>query len=177
MMRMTTCLIVFCSFWSAMPQAPLLAQQQTRRSVNTSLYMARFVGVEVDVKLDALDWGGSRSSLILLAGLAFDAHAGDTFAPRLNGMYHVYSPFMPILMTLGPTLRRILPRLQAWSPEILLAHRLRQMPFKLAIRGRAWSDCLKLIISSSEPAGSITRNEQIHFEVAFINLYRGRDHA
>ena len=177
MMRMTTCLIVFGSFLSAMAQAPPPVQQQTQRSVDTSQHTAHIVTVVVGVKLDALDQGGPGSSLILLASVAFDAHVCDIFARRLNGMYHVSWPFTPILITLAPTLRRILPGLQTWSPEILLAHQLRQMPFKLAIRGRAWSACLTLIISSSERAESITRNERIHFEVALINLYEGRDDA
>lgn len=170
MMRRMTCMIVFASFLSALTQAPLRVQQQTRRSVDTSPHKAHFVTVEADVKLDAHDWGGSGRLLILLTDHAFDQHACDTFAPRLNGMYRVYSSFTPILITLGPTLRRILPSMQTWSPENLLSNRLRQIPFKLALCGRAWSACLKLIILPSERAGSKTRSEQIYFEVALISF-------
>lgn len=49
-----------------------------------------FVEVDKDVKLEVLDWGGSGQSIILLAGLGFDAHNFDGFAQKLATHFHVY---------------------------------------------------------------------------------------
>ena len=53
-------------------------------------HTTQFIGVDKDVKLEVLDWGGSGRALVLLAGLGGTAHAFDGFAPKLTGMYHVY---------------------------------------------------------------------------------------
>ena len=50
----------------------------------------QFITVEDDVKVEAVDWGGSGRALILLAGGNNHAHAFDKFAPKLIGAYHVY---------------------------------------------------------------------------------------
>jgi pimeloyl-ACP methyl ester carboxylesterase len=42
------------------------------------------------VKVEVLDWGGVGRPLILLAGLGYDAHVWDKFAPLLTEHYHVY---------------------------------------------------------------------------------------
>lgn len=49
-----------------------------------------FIPVEKDVKLEVLDWGGVGPPVILLAGLGYDAHVYDKFAPRLTAHHHVY---------------------------------------------------------------------------------------
>jgi non-heme chloroperoxidase len=54
-------------------------------------YAERFVTVEPGVKLQVLDWGGSGRPVVLLAGLGYDAHSFDSFAPRLTTHYHVYA--------------------------------------------------------------------------------------
>lgn len=48
------------------------------------------ISVEPGIKLEVVDWGGTGRPLILLSGLADDAHVVDTFAPKLIGKYHVY---------------------------------------------------------------------------------------
>jgi len=53
-------------------------------------HKVQFIGVENNVKLEVLDWGGSGRPLILLAGLGGTAHVFDRFAPILSGSYHVY---------------------------------------------------------------------------------------
>jgi non-heme chloroperoxidase len=58
---------------------------------DNSPHVARMIDVDKDVKLEVLDWGGTGRPLILLAGLGFDAHVYDTFAPRLIPTYHVYA--------------------------------------------------------------------------------------
>lgn len=57
---------------------------------DSSPHKVQFVEVEKDVKLEVLDWGGTGRPLILLAGLGFDAHVFDNFAPKLAAHYHVY---------------------------------------------------------------------------------------
>jgi len=48
------------------------------------------VSVEKGVALEVLDWGGTGRPLVLLTGLADDAHIFDDFAPKLTANYHVY---------------------------------------------------------------------------------------
>ncbi len=54
------------------------------------LHTARFVRVDNNVRLEVLDWGGTGTPLVLLAGLGDTAHVYDAFAPKLVGEYHVY---------------------------------------------------------------------------------------
>ena len=56
----------------------------------TSKPVQLFVTVEENVKLEAVDWGGSGRPLVLLAGLGNDIHIFDKFAPKLTPRYHVY---------------------------------------------------------------------------------------
>lgn len=66
------------------------AQAEITRGVDTSSHRIELVPVENGVKLEVLDWGGSGRPLIFLAGLGFDAHVYDTFAPKFTSGYHVY---------------------------------------------------------------------------------------
>jgi len=50
-----------------------------------------FVGVENDIKLEVLDWGGNGPSLIFLAGNGDTAHGFDRFAPKLATNHRVYA--------------------------------------------------------------------------------------
>jgi len=50
----------------------------------------QMVTVEKGVTLEVLDWGGTGRALVLLTGLADDAHVFDQFAPKLATHYHVY---------------------------------------------------------------------------------------
>lgn len=54
-------------------------------------FAERFVTVEPGVRIQVLDWGGTGQALILLAGLGYDAHEFDTFAPKLTVHYRVYA--------------------------------------------------------------------------------------
>src|SRR6185437_15750721 len=55
-----------------------------------SSHTGQMVQVEKDVRLEVLDWGGTGRPIILLAGLGYDAHVFDDFAPKLASSYHVY---------------------------------------------------------------------------------------
>jgi non-heme chloroperoxidase len=50
----------------------------------------QFVTVDQDVKLEVLDWGGSGTPLIFLAGAGNTAHNFDNFAPQFTRQHHVY---------------------------------------------------------------------------------------
>jgi non-heme chloroperoxidase len=55
-----------------------------------SPHTTRLVTVDKDVRLEVLDWGGSGTPIILLAGGGNTAHVFDDFAPKLTANYHVY---------------------------------------------------------------------------------------
>jgi non-heme chloroperoxidase len=60
------------------------------RQIDPTPYTLQLIAVEADIKLEAIDWGGSGRTLILLAGLGDTAHVFDKFALRLRPSYHVY---------------------------------------------------------------------------------------
>jgi non-heme chloroperoxidase len=68
--------------------APLYAQRAAWK--DPSPHRTRFVGVEKNVRLQVLDWGGSGKPIVLLAGGGNTAHVFDEFAPKLTGQFHVY---------------------------------------------------------------------------------------
>lgn len=47
------------------------------------------IGVGDGVELEVLDWGGEEVPLVFLAGMNFNAHVFDDFAPRFAGDYRV----------------------------------------------------------------------------------------
>jgi pimeloyl-ACP methyl ester carboxylesterase len=57
---------------------------------NERAHSVLFVPVDKDVRLEVLDWGGSGTPLIFLAGLGDTAHVFDKFAPKFTGNHHVY---------------------------------------------------------------------------------------
>jgi len=57
---------------------------------DTSTHTIQFVTVDKDVKLEVLDWGGSGSPLIFLAGNGDTAHSFDSFAPKFTSQNRVY---------------------------------------------------------------------------------------
>lgn len=71
---------------SGSPQ-PFRFQRATRQ--NTWL-QARYIQVDKDVTLEAVDWGGTGRPLVLLSGLGNTAHIFDKFALKLTPNYHVY---------------------------------------------------------------------------------------
>jgi pimeloyl-ACP methyl ester carboxylesterase len=58
--------------------------------VGAQLPRVSFVSVDIDVKLEVLDWGGSGRDVVLLAGNGQTAHSFHEFAPLLAQFYHVY---------------------------------------------------------------------------------------
>ncbi len=71
--------------------APLHSQSSAAWK-DPSPHITRFVGVDKDenVRLEVLDWGGSGSPIVLLAGGGNTAHVFDDFAPKLTDHNHVY---------------------------------------------------------------------------------------
>jgi len=71
----------------------LLAQAtgvaQTPAWQDPSKHQVQFVGVEKDVRLEVLDWGGTGRPVVLLGGYT-TAHIFDEFAPKLRRAGHVY---------------------------------------------------------------------------------------
>ncbi|MFC5865272.1 alpha/beta fold hydrolase [Acidicapsa dinghuensis] len=65
-------------------------QAAAPKPADTSSHTVQFVTVEPGVKLEVLDWGGTGSPLIFLAGLGSDAHVFDTFALKFTSAHHVY---------------------------------------------------------------------------------------
>ena len=57
---------------------------------NNSSHDVHFVEVGKNVQLEVLDWGGSGTSIVLLAGGGNTAHVFDDFAPKLTTNFHVY---------------------------------------------------------------------------------------
>jgi non-heme chloroperoxidase len=57
---------------------------------DTTRHSVFFIPVDTGVKLEVLDWGGVGRPIVLLAGLGYDAHVYDTFAPKLTEHHHVY---------------------------------------------------------------------------------------
>lgn len=56
---------------------------------DTSPHAVRSVAVAPDVELEVLDWGGSGTPLVFLAGLQLNAHTFDDFAPRFTDTHRV----------------------------------------------------------------------------------------
>src|SRR5215470_13082527 len=71
----------------------LIARLNTQGSAqwrDPSPHRTRFVSVEKNVQLEVLDWGGTGSPVVLLAGGGATAHVFDDFAPKLTTDHHVY---------------------------------------------------------------------------------------
>ena len=64
--------------------------QEQKAWTDPSPHKISFVTVETDVKLEVLDWGGSGSPMVLLAGAGNTAHVFDDFAQKFTAGHHVY---------------------------------------------------------------------------------------
>jgi non-heme chloroperoxidase len=58
--------------------------------VDSTPHKTQFVTVEPGVRLEVVDWGGSGTPLIFLAGSGDTAHRFDGFAPQFTRQHHVY---------------------------------------------------------------------------------------
>lgn len=78
--------------WMQGRPLPLEFRRATKETAwaDPSPHNVQFIGVENNVRLEVLDWGGSGRPLVLLAGLGNTAHVFDKFAPKLSATYHVY---------------------------------------------------------------------------------------
>jgi pimeloyl-ACP methyl ester carboxylesterase len=69
--------------------APLHAQESPTWT-DPSPHIRRFVTVDGNVRLEVLDWGGTGTPVVLLAGGGDTAHVFDEFALNLTVHHHVY---------------------------------------------------------------------------------------
>jgi pimeloyl-ACP methyl ester carboxylesterase len=79
--------------WYSTPPHDLTLERATKKTewtIDPSPHKTQFVTVEKGVKLEVLDWGGSGTPMIFLAGLGNSAHVFDTFAPKFTSKHHVY---------------------------------------------------------------------------------------
>ncbi len=63
---------------------------QSASPPDSSPHKIQFVTVAPGVRLEVLDWGGTGTPIIFLAGSGDTAHVFDTFAPRFTAHHHVY---------------------------------------------------------------------------------------
>ena len=81
--------IVFL-FLIALIRTASIAQQPTGWR-DPSPHTVQFITVELGVRLEVLDWGGTGRAAVLLAGSGNTAHVYDEFAPKLTGFCHPYA--------------------------------------------------------------------------------------
>src|SRR3984885_5910294 len=77
--RMTVFALIACAAFA----------QNSPSSRGETALKTQFVDVQLDVKLEVLDWGGTGRNLVLLAGLGNTAHVFDSLGPKLAAHYHV----------------------------------------------------------------------------------------
>jgi pimeloyl-ACP methyl ester carboxylesterase len=78
---------VHALLWLVVP-VYLMAQPQ-EAWVDPSPHVARIIEVEPGTSIEALDWGGSGRTVVLLAQLGQTAHIYDDWAPKLARSYRV----------------------------------------------------------------------------------------
>ena len=78
-----------CASTLCLALAVPLAAQDPAGWLDPSPHRVEFVTVEKEVRLEVLDWGGSGTPLVLLAGGGNTAHVFDDFAPKLTAGHHV----------------------------------------------------------------------------------------
>lgn len=78
--------------WAQGTPLPLELKRATPETAfkHASPHSTQFVTVEKDVKIEALDWGGTGRPMVLVPGLGNTAHVFDTFVQKLTPKYHVY---------------------------------------------------------------------------------------
>lgn len=54
------------------------------------LPISRYIGIQPDISLEVVDWGGIGKPLVFLAGLGHTAHVFDEFAPRFTDNFRVF---------------------------------------------------------------------------------------
>jgi non-heme chloroperoxidase len=82
--------VKFRMLWVLLLSPLLVGTLPGQEKVDSSKHAVQMVQVEKDVSLEVLDWGGTGRPLVLLTGLADNAHIFDEFAPKLTARYHVY---------------------------------------------------------------------------------------
>lgn len=76
--------------WTQAMSHPLLLQRATQATSWLTKSTIRMVAVAPHVSLEVIDWGGTGTPLIFLAGLGNTAHIFDNFAPRFVPGCHAF---------------------------------------------------------------------------------------
>ena len=88
-MRSTLFVVGLCVFGTSV-LALRPGAQSSGAQRDPSPHQVRWVTVDSSVKLEVLDWGGTGTPIVLLAGGGNTAHVFDEFAPKLTSNHHVY---------------------------------------------------------------------------------------
>jgi hypothetical protein len=77
--------------WTDEKPVPLDFHRATNQNAwrDTTQDKISFIPVQENVRLEAIDWGGTGRPLALPPGLRNTAHIFDKFAPKLTPNYHV----------------------------------------------------------------------------------------
>lgn len=70
--------------------ASLSPSSYTSAQTDATPHKIQMVTVDPGIRLEVLDWGGSGTPLIFLAGAGDTAHRYDGFAPQFTRQHHVY---------------------------------------------------------------------------------------
>ena len=65
-----------------------LAQQLNKSAANSQI--SRYIGIQPDMTLEVVDWGGRGKALVFRAGLGHTAHVFDDLAPRFTDKFRVF---------------------------------------------------------------------------------------
>ena len=76
--------------WTQGSPSPLNFQRATDETSWLTKSTTRFIAVAPGVSLEVVDWGGSGTPLVFLAGLGNTAHVFDNFALKFVPQYHAY---------------------------------------------------------------------------------------
>lgn len=66
------------------------ASADTPITPDLSPHKVQHIAVQDGVRLEVLDWGGTGTPIVLMAGLGNTAHDFDSFVPKLTAAHHVY---------------------------------------------------------------------------------------
>jgi non-heme chloroperoxidase len=92
-----TFLLAAGSLALAQQSAPRKAQQPGKANplkstpIHAAASQTFMIPVDQAVKIEVIDWGGVGRPIVLIAGLGYDAHVWDSFAPKLIAHHHVYA--------------------------------------------------------------------------------------
>lgn len=82
--------LALLAFWAISVGNQAVLAQTPDAGHDLSRHKVEFITADDGTRLEVLDWGGSGTPVVLLAGLGFTAHVFDGFAEKLADSCHVY---------------------------------------------------------------------------------------